>query len=136
MFIFFSGAYYSSFSQGSHPVKDTTSINPDSVYSKVDIRAKFPGGEEARKLYMRQNLNGDVALKRGAPLGVYTVIINCTIDTSGIFISILPETKYGYGMEEEAIRVIGKFPQWLPAIKNNLKVKSSLKFPITFKVFR
>jgi periplasmic protein TonB len=41
---------------------------------------------------------------------------------------------HGKGMEEEAIRVIKKGPDWVPAIQNGRNVKAYRKQPITFVV--
>ena len=43
-------------------------------------------------------------------------------------------TKHGYGMEEEAVRVIKKGPAWTPAIQNGRSVNAYRKQPITFQV--
>ncbi|MBC7873898.1 MAG: energy transducer TonB, partial [Ferruginibacter sp.] len=41
---------------------------------------------------------------------------------------------HGYGMEEEAIKVIKKGPKWEPAVQNGRQVKAYRKQPITFQV--
>ena len=43
-------------------------------------------------------------------------------------------TNHGYGMEEEAMRVIKKGPKWTPAVQNGRSVKAYRKQPITFQV--
>ncbi|MEQ1678624.1 MAG: energy transducer TonB, partial [Chitinophagaceae bacterium] len=43
-------------------------------------------------------------------------------------------TNHGYGMEEEAMRVIKKGPKWTPAVQNGRQVKAYRKQPITFQV--
>ncbi len=44
------------------------------------------------------------------------------------------ETKFGFGMEEEAIRVITKSPKWNNAIQMNRPVNAYRRQPITFMV--
>ena len=43
-------------------------------------------------------------------------------------------SSHGHGMEEEAMRVIKKGPDWVPAIQNGRNVKAYRKQPITFVV--
>lgn len=136
LFLITISGFSRSFSQAVNTDSLRSIIKTDSVYSKVDIIAQYPGGEDYRKKFIRDQLKGDVPLNKGCPLGTYTVIIKCIVDISGVFIKITPETSHGYGMEEEVIRVIRKFPVWIPAIKNEIKVKSFVSIPITFKVFR
>lgn len=108
----------------------------DSVYLKVEIKAQYPGGEEIRKRFIRYNSNGEIPLKKGCPLGTYTVIVKCIIDIAGNITKITSQTNHGYGMEEEVIRVIKKIPPFIPAIKDDITVKSTLSLPFTFKIFR
>jgi protein TonB len=43
-------------------------------------------------------------------------------------------SNHGYGMEEEAVKVIRKGPAWVAAIQNGRPVKAYRKQPITFIV--
>lgn len=116
-------------------VKDSAAINTDSVYADVDVKAEYPGGHKAWSGFIEKKVNGLVAVENGAPNGTYTVIIACVIDESGKIIGTAPQTNHGYGMEKEALRVLGKLPKpFTPAYKNGIAVKSILKFPITFGV--
>jgi protein TonB len=54
----------------------------------------------------------------------------------GSITGITAETYYGYGMEEEAIRVIKKGPKWIPAVQYGRKVKAYRRQPLTFAVTR
>ncbi|WP_409965983.1 hypothetical protein PIECOFPK_02390 [Mycovorax composti] len=47
---------------------------------------------------------------------------------------VKPLTSLGYGMEQEAIRVIKKSGRWKPAIQNGREVKSFRKLPVKFIV--
>jgi periplasmic protein TonB len=115
--------------------QDAVPVNQDSVYSQlnVDVKAEYPGGDKARIDFIEKKVNGFVPIDNGAPRGTYTVVIICTIDIDGKIISTVPETKLGYGMEEEVIRIIKKLPKpYSPAVKNGVAVKSKMKFPVTF----
>jgi hypothetical protein len=43
-------------------------------------------------------------------------------------------TNFGYGMEEEALRVIKRSPRWVPAIHQANEVTAYRRQPITFQI--
>ena len=99
--------------------------------SIVEIDAKFLGNWIR---FLERNLNGDVSVDNGAPAGSYTVIIQFVVDIDGSISDIKALTNHGYGLEQEAIRVIKKATKWEPAIQNGRHVKAYRKQPITFRV--
>jgi len=106
----------------------------DVPFTKVEKEAEFEGGANAWKRFLERNLNADVPPGNGAPAGRYTVVIQFVVDKEGKVSNIVPITAHGYGMEEEAIRVLKKAKQWIPAIQNGNAVKAYRKQPITFDV--
>lgn len=104
------------------------------IFDKVEIEAAFPGGDSKWRRYLETNCNGQVATDNGAPEGTYTTIIQFVVDKEGNISDVRPMTNHGYGMEEEAMRVIKKGPKWTPAIQNGRSVKAYRKQPITFQV--
>jgi periplasmic protein TonB len=109
--------------------KDET--NYDQTFTKVEVEAKFPG--DWRK-YLTRNLNASAPIDNGAPPGQYTVIVQFIVDKEGKVSDVKAMTNHGYGMEEEAVRVIKKATSWEPAIQNGRQVKAYKKQPITFIV--
>jgi hypothetical protein len=120
------------FSQFTHNDSLRKAINPDSVYFDVDIPAEHPKGKEARIRFIEKNIDAAIAIKNGAPAGIYKIRIACIIDTAGKFIAMVPETHEGYGMEKEMMRVLKNLPAFKPAIKNGVAVKSKIIFPVVF----
>jgi len=45
-----------------------------------------------------------------------------------------PLTNMGYGMEQEAMRVLKKADKWNPAVQNGRHVKTYRRQPITFLI--
>ncbi len=97
----------------------------------VQIEAKFEG-DWVR--FLERNLNSTTPVDNGAPEGDYPVMIQFVVDVDGSISNIKPLTSHGYGMEEEAIRVIKKAPKWTPAFNNGIYVKAYRKQKITFRV--
>jgi len=118
------------FSQTETP-SDTIMIGAG-VFEKVDVEATFSGGETAWRKYLEQNLNPNVPVENGAPIGIYTVIVQFIVDKTGAVSDIKTLTNFGYGMEQEVIRIMKKSPMWAPASQNNRTVKAYRKQPITF----
>lgn len=103
-------------------------------FGKQEIDASFPGGDAKWLQYLERNANGQVATDNEAPVGTYTAIIQFSVDENGNVSDVRALTNNGYGIEEEAIRVIKKGPKWVPAFQNGHLVKSFRKQPITFRV--
>ncbi|RTL58828.1 MAG: energy transducer TonB [Sphingobacteriales bacterium] len=111
------------------PVEDDNTI-----FTKVEIEAGFPGGDGAWKKFLERNLNGQVPSDNGAPEGTYRVLVQFVVDKEGNVSDVKALSNYGYGMEEEAVKAIKKGPKWTPAEQNGRKVKAYRTQPIVFQV--
>jgi periplasmic protein TonB len=118
------------------PVIEEKKEDPDEnkIFEKVEVEAKFPGGDSKWRQYLERTLNPSAPVDGGAPEGTYTVVIQFIVDKEGNISDVRPLTNHGYGMEEEAMRTIRKGPKWEPAIQNGRQVKAYRKQPITFQV--
>lgn len=119
--------------------EDSVDFKVDSeevIFEKVEIEATFPGGIEKWKRYLERNCDAQVAVDRGAPSGNYVIAVQFIVDTEGNISEIVPLTAHGFGMEDEAVRIIQRGPKWSPAIQNGAKVKSYKKQLITFQVIQ
>ena len=118
----------------------TPPLPPDSVrilnqvFTKVDAEAAYPGGLEGWRNFLTKNLNPNVPLDNGSPSGKYTVIIKFVVSKDGSLSDIHAETKVGYGMEEEVIRIIKNSGIWIAAEQNNRKVNAYRRQPVSFLV--
>ena len=106
-------------------------ISGPEVFSKVEVDAKYPGNW---RNYLMKNLDPQIPIDHQAPPGNYTTITQFIVDTKGNVSDIKALTHHGYGMEEEAMRVIKLSGKWAPAIQNGKVVKAFRKQPITFQV--
>jgi protein TonB len=120
--------------EGKQVIEEKKDDDENKIFEKVEVEAAFPGGESAWKKFLERNLRGDVATENGAPAGQYTVWVQFVVDKEGNVSDVKALTSHGYGMEDEAVRVIKKGPQWKPAIQNGRNVKAYRKQPITFMI--
>lgn len=75
-----------------------------------------------------------VPIKNKAPKGTYKVLATFLITSQGKVSCVKAETNYGYGIEEEVIRVIKKGPKWIPATNCGKKINTSKRQPVTIIV--
>jgi formylglycine-generating enzyme len=104
------------------------------LFEAIQISAKFPGGETAWKNFLVENLQPDIPTENGAPAGTYRVVVTFRIDKDGTLSNIQAATNHGFGMEEEAKRVIKKSPKWVPATQNGRRVIMNYTQTLTFSV--
>jgi periplasmic protein TonB len=120
--------------QGKQVIEEKKEEDENKIFDKVEIDAQFPGGNAKWHQYLERNCNAQVAADNGAPEGTYTTIVQFVVDKEGNISDVKALTSHGYGMEQEAMRVIQKGPRWVPAIQNGRQVKAYRKQPITFVV--
>jgi protein TonB len=106
------------------------------IHQVVSAEAQFPGGIDEWLKFLQRNCDGQVASDNGAPEGRHTVIIRFVVDEEGNVSDLVPTTKIGFGMEQEALRVLRKAAKkkWIPAVQNGRPVKAYRSQPITFEV--
>lgn len=102
------------------------------VYMKVEQDAYFPGGDAAWNAFLNSTMKANLRKSNGAPEGDYNVIIRFLVDKNGMVNDVVPETKFGFGMEAEAVRIMKASPKWEPARQNGKKVYSYKKQTISF----
>lgn len=104
---------------------------PTGPYTVVQIEANFKGNW---RKFLERNLNPNVPVDNGAPTGSYKVIVQFVVDIDGSVSDIRTLSNVGYGMEQEAIRVLKKADKWEPAIQNGHQVKAYRSQSIVFNV--
>jgi periplasmic protein TonB len=111
-------------------IEDRIDKEPE-IFTSVEVDAKFSGNWKA---FLERNLNPNTPTDNNAPEGSYSVMIQFVVDVEGNVSDIKPLTNHGYGLEQEAVRVLEKAAKWEPAIQNGIKVKAYRKQVITFQV--
>ncbi len=110
--------------------KTTVIAAKDSIYEKVSERAKYAGGDEARKDFLNYNLRyPPIALSskiQGKVTVRFVVHADCSLDGFQVMKGI------GGGCETEAKRVVSSMPNWVPAKRNGVNVSSYTELTINF----
>ncbi len=120
------------------PIEQTKEVPVDQsqrmIFSAVELDASFPGGTTGWREFLNQKLNSFVPVNHGAPEGKYTVMTQFIVDKTGRIRDIKALTHFGYGMEEEVLRVMKLSPDWSPATQKGHAVTSYKKQPVTFMI--
>lgn len=111
------------------PVKD----DEDKVFQKVEIEAKFPGGDKAWAKYISREINRYIdELQDAGKAG--TCVVQFIVDREGNISDVEALTMKGTKLAEICVNAIRKGPKWTPAEQNGRKVKAYRKQPVTFQI--
>ncbi|UAY50652.1 energy transducer TonB [Ferruginibacter albus] len=89
------------------------------IFTKVE---KEPQPPLSWQEFLKGNLNTPKVFKNNAPVGTYTVVIRFVVWKDGSISDFAAETKVGYGLEQECMRVLKLSPKWIPALQNDRQV--------------
>jgi protein TonB len=105
----------------------------EGYYTRADVMPSYPGGEKALIKFMEDNIQyPEAALDEGVE---GTVQLSFAVDEAGkIYTPVVKSEKMGYGLEEEAIRVIQKMPKWNPGSIKGKNVKTRFEIPVTYVI--
>ena len=108
-----------------------TAKNIDKAFKKVEVESKFPGGERAWINFLQENLTYPKKAIRKKIQG--TVVLQFIVDRDGT-VSDIEAISGPEELQQGAIDVLKKTPNWIPAIQGGKKVKSYKKQPIVFRI--
>lgn len=116
--------------------KPTGAMEADNsgVYSNVEYLPIYPGGNKGLQTYFNKNIEYPQDASDEGIDG--TVTVSFIVDETGKLTSpVVTGQKLGYGLEEEALRVISKMPNWTPGKLNGKNVKSRYTIPVRFELY-
>jgi protein TonB len=103
------------------------------IYTFVDQPAEFPGGERKMYEFIQEHLQYPEKAAAAGKQG--TVRVKFVVHEDGSITNVeITRGNLGFGMDEEAKRVIASMPKWKPGKNNGVAVKSIFHIPITFKL--
>ncbi len=112
-------------------VKADPAPDASGAYRNVDYIPSFPGGYKGLQKYFDDNLEYPTDAQDQGVEG--TVRIGFTVDENGKLMNPMVEgSNEGYGLDEEALRVVRKMPTWVPGKINGKPVKTKFTLPVKF----
>lgn len=108
-------------------------MDKEGVYNRADVMPSFPGGEKALVKFMEDNIQyPQDALDEGVEGQLQ---LQFAVDEAGkVYSPVLLSDKIGYGLEDEAMRVIKKMPKWNPGNIKGKNVKTRFTLPVSFVI--
>ena len=102
-------------------------------YTATEVLPAYNGGQNALENYITNNIEYPQQAIDNSTEG--TVSVQFLVDDKGNVSNVTTiGNKLGYGLEEEAIRVVSKMPQWTPGQVKGKNVKTWRTLPITYKL--
>ena len=124
-----------------HPPAFADTID-NKIFTKVDVEASFPGGENEWRNYLKKNLKinkvaDEVTIPRGKKELKQTIIVKFIVDKTGNIRDVSVENPEAEpNCIAEAMRIIKVSPKWVPAQQNGRVVNAYRRQPITFVFHR
>ncbi len=115
------------------PAADAT-LKPDArgYYNTTETAPTFGGGSQALEMYFNNNIDFPQEAIDNNVEG--TVLVSFTIDEDGtIGNAKATGGKLGYGLDEEAVRVVKSMQTWTAGTIKGKKVKAWYTLPVTFR---
>lgn len=108
-------------------------MDKDGYYNRVEVLPSYPGGQKALEKFIEKNITyPEDAITDGVE---GTVEVAFMVDENGtVYTPMTKGEKVGYGLDEEAARVISKMPKWNPGSIKGKNVKTRFTLSITFQI--
>jgi protein TonB len=108
-------------------------MDKNGVYARAEVMPSYPGGQQSLEKFVEDNLQyPQEALDNGIE---GRVMISFDVDETGkIYRPMVISPKIGYGLEEEALKVVKAMPQWNPGKMKGKNVKTKFTLPIIYQL--
>lgn len=111
---------------------DEPEVEEEEVFTVVEEQPSFPGGEEARRKYLRDNIEYPQMARESGIEG--TVFVTFVVEPDGSITDVRVLRGIGGGCDEEALRVVRNMPEWEPGKQRGKEVRVQFNMPIRFKL--
>ena len=118
------------------PAKPTGTMEADNrgVYTNVEYVPMFPGGNKGLQSYFDKSIQYPEEASSEGVEGVVNVTF--VVDENGKLSGLTTQgQKLGYGLEEEALRVVKAMPSWTPGRLKGNNVKTKYTLPVRFELY-
>ncbi|MBO9727587.1 MAG: energy transducer TonB [Chitinophaga sp.] len=104
----------------------------DNGYVFVERPPVYPGGWEKIDMYLADNIRYPKAAWKANVGGI--VRVKFILDSTGQVTKVQALDSLGYGLEEEATRVVQKMKRWQPGMQQGKPVNVEFMLPIRFSI--
>lgn len=116
---------------GGAPSGTATTVATHEPFSYVEKMPEFTGGQAALLRYLRDHLRYPGAALAAGVGG--RVFMSFVVGSDGKISEVTILKGLGYGLDEEALRVIRQMPAWTPGYQSQHPVPVRFTLPITFQ---
>ncbi|NJK82733.1 MAG: energy transducer TonB [Saprospiraceae bacterium] len=109
-----------------------TKVQKDEVYTFVQKKPEFLGGESAMLAFIYANITYPKIARENDIMGM--VVIRFVVEKDGLITNLEALKDIGGGCADEAIRVIKTMPKWNPGEQNGNPVRASFILPVKFEL--
>ncbi|HNW76320.1 MAG TPA: TonB family protein [Bacteroidales bacterium] len=100
------------------------------IFTVVEEQPGYPGGEEGRMKYLKENIRYPEEAKE---LGIQgRVFVTFVVEVDGSITDVRVLRGIGGGCDEEAVRVVRGMPKWVPGKQRGVPVRVQFNLPIRF----
>ena len=111
-------------------VVETTTPETEKVYTWVQVKPSFPGGEEARLKWLRENLEYPQQAVADEIQGL--VQVGFVVEKDGSITNVKVVQSAHSTLDREAVRLVKAMPKWIPGKQNGNTVRAYFTQPIRF----
>ncbi len=111
------------------------SLNADSIiydFISIQRQPEFSGGMKAFANYLKENAKYPQQAKNKQIQG--KVFASFVIERDGRLADIRIDRKLGYGLDEEALRLLQSSPKWIPGMQRDRIVRTKYNIAIPFEL--
>jgi len=113
-------------------IKDVAEDTKPKETYEVQVMPQPFGGEASWAKFLQKNLRYPPQAIDAHAQG--KVFLSFIVEKDGHLSNIVVERGVGYGLDEEAVRVLKLAPAWKPGIQNGHQVRVKFMMPITFQL--
>lgn len=101
------------------------------VYNYAEVKPMYPGGEKSLEEFVQNHIQYPQDAVDNGVEG--TVTVTFAVDETGkVYAPSIKGDRLGYGLDDEALKVVDLMPKWTPGRIKGKNVKTYYDLPITF----
>ncbi|WP_373514651.1 TonB family protein [Persicitalea sp.] len=113
-------------------ISQASTYNGETIFTVVEEQPQFPGGIDAMHKFLGDNVKYPEAARRAKVQG--RVFLNFVVTKEGEIKNVTILKGIGFGIDEEALRVMDKMPRWIPGKQDGKPLNVRYNLPIAFEL--